>query len=142
MANGDITAIEELGRLTIPGSGKAGTSGTPTNNKVIAWGRITATYAATGIDLHGHQNATFRSLGVGGVGDFISLQVRYCGATATTVPTDNNLFLANLQAKTETGKIFICDQVGQANPAVPTPGEAVTLDYLVVGDDLRNAVHG
>jgi hypothetical protein len=139
MADGDITAIKELGRLTIPGGGRE-VGGTPSNDKIIAWGRITATYAAAGISLIGAGG--FRALGVKGTGDLISLQVRYCGTTATTVPTDNNLFLANLQAKTETGKIFICDQVGQANPAVPTPGEDVTIDYLVVGEDARHLDHG
>jgi hypothetical protein len=139
MANGDITEIKELGRLTIPGGGhKAG--GVPANDKVMVWGRITATYVSTGISLIGAGG--FRALGVTGTGDLVSLQPRQGGATAAAVPTDNNLFLANLQAKTESGKIFICDQVGQANPAVPGDGDPFTIDYLVVGDDARHLDHG
>ena len=48
MANGDITAIKQLGSFTIPGGGNTLT-GVSKNNKVMVWGEITATYVSTGI---------------------------------------------------------------------------------------------
>jgi hypothetical protein len=102
----------------------------------MVWGRITATYASTGIDLGAEGGC--QALGVKDQPDFIWLQPRQGGASATTNPTDQNLFLANL--KPLTNLIFICDQEGQANPAVPTAGETFTIDYFVVGEDSRKAV--
>ncbi len=128
MADGDITSIKELGRYTIPGSGH-NLNGVAKNNKVMAWGTLVGTYAAAGMDLR--TKGGVQALGVS-VADYIGLTVRYAGATATTVPADQTLFLANLD---ESDKIFVCDQVGTANPAVVTPGEAVTIDYFVFGED-------
>ena len=128
MADGTITSIKELGRFAIPGSGH-NLNGVAKNNKVMAWGALVGTYAAAGMDLRAEGG--IQALGVS-VADFISLTVRYAGSTATTVPADQTLFLANLD---ESDKIFVCDQVGTANPAVVTPGESVTIDYFVFGED-------
>lgn len=130
MANGDITSIKELGRYTIPGGGFT-TAGAANNNKVVTWGEIKASYASTGINLTAKGGAL--ALGVSNI-DFADLTVRLSGSTGTVVPTDNNLFLANMNA---TWKIFVVDQEGQANPAVPTAGDLITINYLVVGDDTR-----
>jgi hypothetical protein len=47
-------------------------------------------------------------------------------------PTALKGFLANLD---DGAKIFICDLVGQDNPAVPTAGDLITIQYCVFGDD-------
>ncbi len=130
MADGDITTITELGRIDIPGSGHD-LQGVAKNNKVLVWGRIVATYDTLGIALD--DKGGVRALGVD-TADFLSLEVRYCGSTATTVPTDMNLFLA---IKDTTDKIFVMDQVGADSPAEPSDAEAVTVDYLVLGEDSR-----
>ena len=130
MANGDITSIERLGRYVIPGSGQ-NTIGQKKNNKVITWGRITGTYVSGGMALDARGGV--RALGVS-VADVVHLEVRTAGTAATpTNPTSDNLFLANLLETTD--KIFVCDQMGQANPAVPTAGDTIVLDYLVFGED-------
>ena len=136
MANGDISAIEELGRTVLPAGGFVGITGTPSNSKIIVWGRITATYVSTGINL-GAEGGTL-ALGIKEAPDFIHLSPRQGGSTATTNPTSENGFLANL--KPLTNLIFIVDQMGQANPAVPSDGETFTIDYFAVGEDVRKAV--
>ncbi len=139
MADGDITAIEELGRLVLPHGGFVQATGVPSNSKIIVWGRITATYAAAGIDLLAAGGT--RALGVLDDPDVLDFVPRQGGATATANPTDNNLFLADFKPLTD--KIFIVDQEGQANPAVPTPSETFTIDYFAIGEDARKAVdHG
>jgi hypothetical protein len=128
MANGDITSIEELGRFGIPGAGH-NLAGVAKNNKVFVWGRLTATYAAAGINLANEGGRA--ALGVG-VADFISLDVRSANAAFPGLDTN---FLANLDAS---DKIFVVDEVGTANPAVPTPGEVIVIDYFAIGEDNRS----
>ena len=130
MADGAITTITELGRVTIPGSGHT-RQGVASNNKIMVWGRIVGTYVSTGLDLAARGGRL--ALGVHTL-DHIALETRYCGSTATTVPTDMKLFIANLS---EADKIFVHDQMGTDSPAEPTDGEAVTIDYVIIGDDAR-----
>ena len=131
MADGAITQISEYGRIPLSGAGH-NLTGEAKNNKVLVWGRIVGTYVTTGLalDTEGGRQA----LGVFPV-DFVSLEVRYCGSTATTVPTDIKLFLANLS---EADKIFVADEMGTDTPAEPSDGEAVTIDYVAVGEDNRS----
>ena len=130
MADGDITTITEYGRIDIPGAGHD-LQGVAKNNKVLIWGRIVATYDTLGVALD--DRGGIRALGVN-VADFLSLEVRQGGATATAVPTDMNLFLA---IKDTTDKIFIMDQVGADTPLGPSDAETFTIDYLVIGEDAR-----
>jgi hypothetical protein len=128
MADGDITSIKELGRYTIPGSGRS-IHGLAQNDKVVAWGQLTGTYETTGLDLAAKGGR--RALGVADA-DFVGLTVRTSNAA---VPAADTQFLANLDIS---DKIFVCDQVGTANPAVPTPGEIIVIDYVIMGTDARN----
>ena len=130
MGNGDISSIVQLGRYEIPGGGQSAIGGKK-NNKVITWGRITGLYASTGLNLTAKGGV--RAFGVSKA-DVVNLEVRTAGTTGTpTNPTSNNLFLANLLETTD--KIFVCDQMGIANPAVPTAGDQIVIDFLVFGDD-------
>jgi len=130
MADGDITSIKELGRYTLPGGGFT-TAGVAKNNKVVAWGEIIGTYKSTGIDLTAKGGSL--ALGVSEI-DFIDLTVTKTGVAGTTVPVSDKLSLANINA---TWKIFVVDEEGQANPAVPTAGDIITIQYMVMGDDTR-----
>ncbi len=129
--NGDIGTVVELGRTSIPGAGHS-KEGVAQNNKVITWGRITGLYASTGLHTvrHGAQGAIF---GLNTI-DHITLSVRTAGTAATpTNPTSNNQFLANITHAL--GKIFVVDQMGQANPAVPTAGDTIVIDYVAIGEE-------
>ena len=129
MADGDITTITEYGRFAIPGGGH-NTAGVAQNNKVMVWGRLVGTYVTTGLDLAGAGGR--KVFGVNKL-DFLSMDVRYCGATSTTVPTDIKLFLATLEESSD--KIFVADEVGTDTPAEPSDGESVTIDFIAVGED-------
>ena len=128
MADGDITTITEYGRINIPGSGTSLT-GLAGNNKVMVWGQMVATYDTLGLSLD--TAGGVRALGVANA-DFLSLEVRQGGATATANPTDMNLFLA---IKDTADKIFIMDQVGADSPAEPSDAESFTVDWFVIGDN-------
>ena len=127
MASGDITSIKELGRFAITGAGH-NLNGIAKNNKVMACGEIKGSYVSTGINL-ANEGGT-RALGVS-TADFISLSVKFTG-TGAIVPTALNGFLANLDVN---DKIFLVDQIGQDNPTVPTAGDLITIDYVVLGED-------
>ncbi len=131
MANGDITHIKELGRFSLPGGGHT-TAGVPKNNKVLVWGEIQASYVSTGIDLAAMGGV--EALGVSTL-DFITFETRYSGATAID-PTSDLQYLSNLAV--DENKIFVADQLGASDPAIPSDGDLVTLRYLVLGD--TNAV--
>ncbi len=126
--NGDISRITELGRFNIPGAGH-NNIGQAVNNKVIVWGRLTGKYASTGLDLlrHGGVGPAFGLTVV----DKVSLTVRT--AEDGTNPTSDNQFLANVTRLL--GKIFLVDQMGQANPAVPGAGQVIVIDYVALGDE-------
>jgi hypothetical protein len=138
MADGDITAIEELGRTLLPSSGFVGVSSVPTPHKVMVWGRITCTYAAAGVDLG--SKGGIAALGIKERPDFLHLQPRQGGATATANPTALKGFLANLEVDRTTELIFIVDEVGADSGTPPTAGETFTIDYFAVGEDGRRAV--
>ena len=124
MASGDITAIKELGRFTIPGGGHT-TGGLAKNNKVQAWGEITATNVAAGLALDALGGVT--ALGVCTL-DFIHLEPRLLNATA---PASQAQFSAQLDVLTD--KIFIVEDLDDST--LVTDGQAVLLRYLVIGDD-------
>ena len=128
---GDISRIKELGRYSIPGAGH-NNIGQAVNNKTIVWGRLQGLYKSTGLDLVRH-GGTATAFGLSHL-DHVSLTVRYAGASGTTVPATNLQFLANVTHLL--GKIFVVDQVGTANPAVPTAGDTIIIDYVAIGDEL------
>jgi hypothetical protein len=132
MADGDVTHVKELGRYAIPGAGH-NNIGQARNNKVLVWGEIKGTYVSTGMNLS-PRGAVAANSPIFGLKtrDFLSLTVKLAGAAGTTVPAADTQFLATLK---DDGKLFICDQVGTANPAVPTAGDIITLSYIAVGDD-------
>lgn len=131
MADGDITKIIEYGRFAIPGAGH-NLVGQAKNNKVMVWGRIVGTYDELGLDLQ--SRGGLRALGVS-VADYWTFNVRYCGATATTVPSNLKLFLADLELLSTPGKLFVADEVGADTPNEPSPAESVTIDFFVIGED-------
>ena len=138
MADGDITAIEELGRTLLPSSGLVGVSSVPTPHKILVWGRITCTYVSTGVNLGAEGG--IGALGIKGRPDFLSLIPRQGGATATTNPAALTGFLAELEVDKTTELIFIVDEVGANSGTTPTDGETFTIDYFAVGEDGRRAV--
>jgi hypothetical protein len=141
MADGDITAIEELGRTLLPHSGLVGVSSSSTPHKIMVWGRITCTYVSTGVDLGSKGGKA--ALGIKGEPDFLHFQPRQGGATATANPTSLNGFMANIETDNTTELIFLVDEVGNNAPTTPTDGETFTIDYFAVGEDGRRALdHG
>lgn len=123
MANGDITHIKELGRITIPGGGRT-TSGVPRQNKVIVWGELRGIYVTTGLDLSAMGGVV--ALGVTTL-DFSKFEVKYSNALD---PATVTIFAANLA--TGEDKIYVLDDLGGG--AVPGNAEIVVLQYLVIGD--------
>jgi hypothetical protein len=130
---GDISQISEYGRFAIPGAGH-NLAGAAKNNKVMVWGRIKGLYNSTGLDLN--ERGGLRALGVSTV-DYFSFTVRQTGSAGTTNPTDLKLFLADLeQGVTTPGKIFVADEAGTDAPAEPSNSDIITIDYLIVGEDV------
>jgi hypothetical protein len=136
MADGDITAIEELGRTLLPASGFVVGGGVPTDHKIMVWGRITCTYVSTGVDLG--SKGGIAALGIKGRPDFLHLQPRQGGGG--TNPGSKTGFMANLEVDKTTELIFIVDQVGTDSPATPSDADAFTIDYFAVGEDGRRAI--
>ena len=134
MADGDITTLKEFGRMSIPGGGIIRNTSTPTNNKVMVWGQLIATYDTLGLDLLARGG--LRAFGVSSA-DFWSFDVKEGGATATAVPTAKAGFLADLELITTPNRIFIADQVGADSIAEPGDTESFRINWLVIGDDAR-----
>ncbi len=129
---GDVYQIKELGSFPIPGAGH-NSIGQAINNKVIRWGRIKGKYATAGLNLGARGG--FRALGVNDADgcDYYSLTVRKAGASAAVNPASELQFLAEFVPSS--GLIHIVDQVGADDPAIPTAGDLIEIDYLVIGED-------
>lgn len=123
MADGDITAIRQLGSFTIPGGGNTLT-GVAVQNKVMVWGEITATYVAAGIDLSGAGGVT--ALGVTTL-DFVRFEVSKLDGNE---PASQVHFVAALAVDED--RIYLLDNV--AGDAKPEDAEVVFLKYLACGD--------
>ena len=137
MANGDITTIKIAGRYRIPGGG-INTTGAAVNNKVVVWGTLEGTYnATTGLDLT--PRGGLGALGISGVADFYSFEIRQAGVSGTrTNPTQQKLFKAGRENENgggNVGSIFCFDELGAASPAQPSAGDLLTLNFIVCGDD-------
>lgn len=125
MANGDITAIKKLFRVALPGGGHTNT-GVAKNNKVLVVGEITATYVSTGISLVNEGGV--KALGAE-TADFLKFSLNTTDGASIA---DDALYL--IQLDHADGLIYMLEDVGAANAAAPTDGDAVTLRYLLVGD--------
>jgi len=130
--DGDVYEIKELGSFPIPGAGH-NSIGIAKNNKVIRWGRMKAKYVSTGMDLGARGG--FRALGVADADgcDYLSLTVRFAGATGVAPPADQLLFLAEFVPSS--GMIWLVDQVANNDPTAPTDSDDVVIDYMVIGED-------
>jgi len=126
MANGDITAIKILSKVKLPGGGFT-PAGVVKNNKVLVTGQITATYVSTGIVLSAEGGV--KALGAD-TADFIKFTL---GTTDGQAIADDKLHLWQLDHAD--GLIYGIEDIGQADAAAPTDGDAVTLNYLLVGDE-------
>ena len=124
MADGDIT-VKVLYKQTL-NAGRTLTGAR--KDKVLVVGEIKGTYVAAGL-------AVNKLGGVNAFGvvtlDFLSLDPRVI-ADATD-PSAEVLFLANFDVTNN--KIFLLEDSGNANPAVPSDADAVTIRFLAIGDD-------
>ena len=135
MANGDITKVQELGRISLPGGGNT-TAGVQVQNKVLVWGKITCTTADAGINpaasgsLLGASGTLAKTFGVENI-DFCELTVHDQGAG------ENNDKDAIHYYALDRGSdlIFGLEDLGHPTRAsVATAGDVLDLRYLVVGD--------
>ncbi len=126
MADGDITAIKQLGRIQLPGGGNT-TAGVQKQNKILVWGQITATYVSTGINLSNEGGV--KALGVDNL-DFVEIVVDV-NSTDDNIDKDN-LTLVNLD--TTNDLIFCLESLGQTNAAAPGNADAMTFRYWAIGD--------
>lgn len=136
MGNGEITTIKVAGSYPIPGGGRT-VDGAVVNNKIMVWGTIEGTYDGTvGLDLG--PRGGLKALGVSTC-DFFSFEVRLAGTSGTrTNPTTLDLFRAGYEPATGGGNvdsIFVIDEVGDADPAEPSDGDLITLNFIAIGDD-------
>lgn len=124
MADGDITANKVLYRQTV-GAGQDA-DGVQKNTKVLVVGELTCTYHSSGIAVNKLGTSAF---GVSNV-DFIHLNpITIAGAS----PITQKLFKADYDHANQ--KIFLLEDVGQANPAIPSNADACVIKYVVLGDD-------
>jgi len=125
MANGDVS-VKILYKNHL-GGGRSLT-GVSKNSKTLVVGEIKGTYVSTGLAVNKHG-------GVNGLGvstlDVLLLDPRVI--SSATDPSAETLFLANYDASGD--KIFMVEDSGQANPAVPSDGDAVTVRFFAIGDD-------
>jgi len=126
MASGDITAVKVLYRQSLGGGQDA--NGVKKSTKTLVIGEITATYVSTGISALkvGGDNV----FGVLGNVDFVKLLPRTINAV---FPTAQNLFKGDYDQVNKL--IFLADQIGQANPAIPSNDEVCVIRFIAVGDD-------
>ncbi len=135
MASGDITKIQELGRISLPGGGNTLT-GVQVQNKVLVWGKITCTTADAGINpasgtgLFGASGTLAKVFGVENI-DFCELTVKDQGAGE-----NNNKDAIHYYALDRgSNLIFGLETLGHETQAtLATAGDILDLRYLVVGD--------
>ena len=136
MADGDITEVNELGRIALPGGGNTLT-GVQVQNKVLVWGKIVCTYHSTGIDpasltgMFAAPGTLAKVFGVDNI-DFCELTVADQGAGE-----DNDEDAMHYYALDRGSElIFGLEDLGHPTRAsAATNGDVVDLRYLVVGDE-------
>ena len=135
MADGDITKVQELGRISLPGGGNTLT-GAQVQNKVLVWGRITATFHSTGLDpasstgMFGTSGTLAKVFGVENI-DFCELTVNDQGAGENNDKDAIHYYALDRGSEL----IFGLEDLGHPTQAsVPGNADALDLRYLVVGD--------
>jgi hypothetical protein len=144
MASGDITKVQPLGRVVLPGGGNTLT-GKQIQNKVMTWGKITCSYVSTGVN---PASAT-GVLGTGGTFtksvfgletlDFVELTLNGTtasngtahGAAPGDADKDN---IRTVVLDTGSDLVFALETIGQAQAAAPTNGDLLDLRWFAVGD--------
>ena len=140
MASGDITKVEELGRISLPGGGNT-TAGVQVQHKVLVWGKITCSWVSTGINpaaagsIMGAGGTLAKTFAVDNI-DFCELTMNDQGA-GDAVDKDSLWYFALDRAS---DLIFGLDGLGDAaRGTLPDDGDVLDLRYLVVGDASSNA---
>jgi hypothetical protein len=139
MADGDITNIQPLGRVVLPGGGNTLT-GKQVQNKVLTWGKITCSYHSTGVDpasatgiLGTSGNFTKSVFGLETL-DFVELTLNgtdEIGSAPGAADKDN---IRTFQLDTGSDLIFGLESIGAAQAAAPTNGDVLDLRWFAVGD--------
>jgi hypothetical protein len=135
MASGDITKIQELGRISLPGGGNT-TAGKQRQNKVLVWGKVTCTNVSTGIN---PASAT-GILGAGGtLAKIFSVEnIDFCELTVNDQGAgENNDVDAMHYYALDRGSNLIhgLEDLGHPTRASAAgDGDILDLRYLVVGD--------
>jgi hypothetical protein len=124
MANGDIQ-VKVLYRQSL-GGGKT-LNGQSKNTKILVVGEITGSYVAAGLAVNKLGGPS--AFGVTTL-DVLELDVRSVAAVETTI---EKLQLACYDVTNQ--KIFITEDIGAANPAVPSNADAIVIRFLAIGDD-------
>ncbi len=133
MANGDVTKVQPLGRVLLPGGGNTLT-GVQVQQKVLVWGKITCTYVSTGVNpasatgVLGAGGSFPKAMGVDTL-DFVELTLN--GTDGADATKD---LIRTFQLDTGSDLIFGLESIGGANSAAPTDGDALDLRYFAVGD--------
>ncbi len=127
MADGDITAVKVLYRQTLGGGQNA--SGNKKNDKVLVVGEITATYVSGGIACNKYSVGSGGVFGVTNI-DFVKIEPTLIQTAASS---DDSLLV--LSADPTNQKIFLSEDLGVANPAIPSDQDAIILKFICVGDD-------
>ena len=129
MADGDVT-IKNLYSQALGGGRDAG--GVPKQSKRLVVGQITGTYVSTGLAINKHGGP--QAFGVNNL-DYLFLDVVTIATDGSTpaYPTTNALFKADYDHANQ--KIFLLEDVGAADPSVPSDADPVVLRFVAVGDD-------
>ena len=138
MASGDITKVQVLGRTKLPGGGRT-QAGLATNDKELAWGKITCTYVSTGVNpasatgVFGTGGELTKALGFEAI-DFAEFTIEVTdGETATKD------LVRTVAWDTGSDLLFALESIGGANAAAPTDADTWDLRFLVVGDSANRA---
>ncbi len=134
MASGDITNVQPLGRVLLPGGGNTLT-GKQVQNKIMTWGKITCTYVSTGIN----PDSATGSLGQGATlartvfgletVDFVELTLY---GTDGQVATKD--IVRTFAYDPDSDLIFGLETIGATEAQPPGDGDALDLRWFAVGD--------
>ena len=135
MANGDITIIQELGRISLPGGGNT-LAGVQVQNKVLVWGKLSCIYVSAGINpaaagsLHGASGTLAKTFGVENI-DFCELTINDEGAGPQQ--SKDAIHFAALDRGSDL--IFALESMGDGTRSDEfDDADVLDIRYLVVGD--------
>ena len=138
MASGDITKVQVLGRTKLPGGGRT-QAGLASNDKEMAWGKITCTYVSTGVNpasatgIFGAGGELTRGLGFQEI-DFAEFTIE---TTTGAVLTKDDI--RTVAWDTGSDLLFALELIGGNDSAAPTNGDTWDLRFLVVGTSANRA---